>query len=100
MRIRDLSFSFGKQSNLSEIKPQNIETQTQSANSDVVRTAQSTGRNDAVVLQGSLRKGNAEGGVDSERQSKVDAIRQQVKDGSYKADREGVAVALIRDLGL
>ncbi len=55
---------------------------------------------DAVVVARSLQSMNRAPLQDAEsaRAAKVDQLKQQVKDGTYKVDREQVAVSVLRDL--
>ncbi len=101
MRIRDFSLSFRKQLNTSEVNQNDTgATQNQAQGTESVRLQQAATRSDAVVLSSSVNSKIAEPDGELQRKEKVESIKKQVKDGSYKVEREGVAVALIRDLGL
>jgi flagellar biosynthesis anti-sigma factor FlgM len=58
------------------------------------------GSSDAVIVSRNLQASNRVPLQDAEsaRAAKVEQLKQQVKSGTYKPDREQVAVSVLRDL--
>jgi len=97
MRIRDLSISLRR-----HLSPQGNQTQNDAQKLPREVSERAAARTDAVIVDQSLRSRQNTGteGVDRDRQSKLDTIKRKVRDGAYEVDKDAVAVALIRDLGL
>jgi flagellar biosynthesis anti-sigma factor FlgM len=64
------------------------------------QSSPANGPSDAVVVSRSLQSANRVPLQDAEaaRAAKVDQLKQQVKSGTYKPNKEQVAVSILRDL--